>query len=92
VSIVSHGVGPITEKDITEAQSAGAVLFGFDVAVQSSALSSIVGVSVHLHKLIYKFQEDIQALVNDVNKKDKMSMGRNQAIDLVGQAHVQKIF
>ena len=33
IQVVSSGVGPITEKDLTEAQSVGAVLFGFDVPV-----------------------------------------------------------
>jgi translation initiation factor IF-2 len=87
-------VGPVSEKDIAEAESMNAILFGFDVAVQQNAVSYVeqAGVTVHLHKLIYKFQEDLEALVADVNRRDKEAFGRDANIEVVGQAHVQQIF
>lgn len=47
---------------------------------------------MHLHKLIYKFQEDLELLVEDVNEKDRAAFGRNQATETVGVARVQQIF
>lgn len=61
IQIVSTGVGPLTEKDLNEAQQIGAVILGFDIPVQPNIQNRIdsSGVSVHLHKLIYTFQDDI---------------------------------
>jgi len=57
IQIVNTGVGPLTEKDLSEAQKIGAVIFGFDIGAAPNILNRIEGadVSVHLHKLIYKF-------------------------------------
>ena len=57
ISIVSTGVGPLTEKDIHEASQVGAVVIGFDINASPNVQSRIdaSGVPVRLHKLIYKF-------------------------------------
>lgn len=69
IQIVSTGVGPLTEKDLNEASQIGAIIFGFDISAAPNLLTRLEGadVSVHLHKLIYKFQEDLENLVHDVN-------------------------
>lgn len=54
---MSTGVGPLTDKDLNEAHQIGAVIFGFDISVPPVVEGKIksAGVSVHTHKLIYKF-------------------------------------
>ena len=61
IQIVSTGVGPLTEKDLNEAHQIGAVILGFDIPISPNIQNRIesAGVSVHLHKLIYTFQDDI---------------------------------
>lgn len=61
INIIDYSVGPITEGDLANAASTGAVIVGFDVPattiVQKSAEAQ--GVCVRQHKIIYKFLEDI---------------------------------
>ena len=50
------------------------------------------GVSVHLHKLIYKFQEDLENLVFDTRQQDEMSRGRGAHLEILGEAEVLQMF
>jgi len=57
IQVVGTSVGPLTDKELKEAQNIGAIIFGFDISVPPSLEGRIegAGVSVHLHKLIYTF-------------------------------------
>lgn len=57
IQIVSTGVGSLTEKDLNDAQQIGAILIGFDITASASLASRVemMGITVRLHKLIYKF-------------------------------------
>mmetsp|Transcript_12957 Transcript_12957/g.20071 ORF Transcript_12957/g.20071 Transcript_12957/m.20071 type:complete len:118 (-) Transcript_12957:460-813(-) len=57
VQIVAEAVGPITDKEMSEAAAMGAVIIGFDIPVSApmKARAESLGVTVSLHKLIYKF-------------------------------------
>ena len=57
LQIVDTGVGPLTEKDLYEAQQTGAIIFGFDIKIAPNVAGRVPssGVPVRLHKLIYKF-------------------------------------
>jgi translation initiation factor IF-2 len=61
ISITDSSVGSISEADITNAQDTGAMIIGFDVqcptAVEKRCYDA--GVVVRLHKIIYKFNEDL---------------------------------
>jgi len=50
------------------------------------------GVAVHLHKLIYKFQDDLTDLVHDVNQRETLSKGKGLNLEIRGEAHVMQIF
>jgi translation initiation factor IF-2 len=50
------------------------------------------GVSVHLHKLIYKFQDDLENLVHDMNQKEELARGGGLNIEILGEAHILQIF
>jgi len=67
IHVVDAGVGPLTEQDLNTASQTGAVIFGFDIPVPANVQGRIdaSGVSVHIYKLIYKFQEDLEGLVAD---------------------------
>lgn len=94
IQIVNTGVGPLTEKDLNEASHIGATIFGFDVPVQANVVERFedAGVSVHLHKLIYTFQEDLEKLVHDVRQEELLERGQGMACQLCGEASIQQIF
>jgi translation initiation factor IF-2 len=50
------------------------------------------GVSVHLHKLIYKFQDDLENLVHDMKQKEELARGGGLNIEVLGEAHILQIF
>jgi len=49
-----------------------AIIFGFDVKCPQAIAkrTEAAGVPVKLHKIIYKFNEDMENLVHDVKMKD----------------------
>lgn len=61
-------MGPISEADISQAVSTGATILGFDVPCtqQNAKKAESVGVPIRLHKLIYKFTDDLSDILNDV--------------------------
>ena len=61
VSIADSGLGSITEADIANAQGMNAHIIGFDVTCTPGIERQLAdsGIVVRLHKLIYKFQEDL---------------------------------
>ena len=63
---------------------------GFDISVAPNVQNRIesAGIVVHLHKLIYKFQEDIENLVHDVKQREIMSKGKGLNLEIKGEAHV----
>lgn len=71
INVIDYSVGPITEGDLSNAAQTGAVIFGFDVTCNPIVTKSAEaqGVTVHQHKLIYKFVEDVENYVHDVKKE-----------------------
>ena len=90
VNVIDYQVGPITEGDLSNAAQTGAVIFGFDVPcnpmVQRSAESQ--SVSIHQHKLIYKYVEDIENYVHDVRREIQEEEGIAVNIEILGTAQV----
>lgn len=68
VQILDSGVGPISEADISQATSTGALIMGFDVPCTSQNVkkAEALGVTIKLHKLIYKFTDDLNDIIHDV--------------------------
>jgi translation initiation factor IF-2 len=94
INIVNTGIGPLVEKDLHEAQQMGAIIFGFDIQVAPNIGDRIrdAGVAVRMHKLIYKFQDDLDDLVHDIKEKQKLKSHRGMQIEATGEAHVHQIF
>lgn len=62
VKVVSSAVGDIAESDIAFAKTAGALLIGFNVALNSNlkALANREGVQVRLYRVIYELTDDLR--------------------------------
>ena len=90
IQVIESGVGPITEADIQNAASTSARIIGFDVPCSSSVTkrAEASGVIVRLHKLIYKFTDDLQDIVHDVVLSEAKARGETVRKEIVGQAQI----
>lgn len=68
VEIVGGSVGPVSESDITLAESTGAQIIGFGVAVPGKIkqLALRSGVDIRLYDVIYELIEDIRQQLNNL--------------------------
>jgi translation initiation factor IF-2 len=62
VSVISSGVGGITESDVTLAKASSAIVIGFNVrpAGKSRALADQEGVDIKLYQIIYDAIDDVK--------------------------------
>ena len=84
-------MGPITEADISNAVSTNAVILGFDVPCSGPVekKAEAAQITVRLHKLIYKFTDDVEDLVHDANLKEALARGQGMVKETIGQADIQ---
>lgn len=54
--------------------------------------SEAAGVPIKLHKLIYKFMDDLDDIVHDVRLKEKEVRGEDTAKEVVGTASILETF
>ncbi|MFA5776961.1 MAG: translation initiation factor IF-2 [Parcubacteria group bacterium] len=68
VQYIGTGVGNITESDVKIAESAGAIIFGFNVVVTPVAkrLSEGAGVSMKVYNIIYELVEEVKKMLSDM--------------------------
>ncbi len=94
IQIISTGVGPITEADLAQAASTNARIIGFDVTCSPAIQKKVeaAGVCVRLHKLIYKFTEDLSDIVHDLNLAEAKANGEATIKEIVGTAAVLQTF
>lgn len=50
------------------------------------------GVLIRLHKLIYKFTDDIEDLVHDVKLNEQKARGEGKIKNIEGSAQIMQIF
>src|SRR5690606_9433875 len=64
--IIHAGVGGITESDVTLAQTAGAVVIGFNVRAnaQARAAAEREGVEIRYYNIIYDLVDDVKAAMS----------------------------
>jgi translation initiation factor IF-2 len=87
VRIVGTGIGPITENDLYMAQSSNAVVYGFNVTMQSNVkqLASRNKITVRLFDVIYELIDDV--------KKDLTGLLRPQVVETeLGRLLVRAVF
>jgi len=87
VSVLSSGVGGITESDVTLAKASSAIVIGFNVrpAGKSRALADQEGVDIKLYQIIYDAIDDVKkAMVGMLSP-----VSREKAL---GKAEVRQVF
>jgi translation initiation factor IF-2 len=87
VRVVGSGIGPITENDLYMAQSSNAVVYGFNVTMQSNVkqLASRNKITVRLFDVIYELIDDV--------KKDLTGLLRPQVVETeLGRLLVRAVF
>lgn len=87
VSIVSSGVGGITESDINLAMASAAVVIGFNVRADASArkLIDAEGIDLRYYSIIYDVIDDVKAALSGMLSPDV----REQ---ITGIAEVREVF
>jgi translation initiation factor IF-2 len=87
VSVISAGVGAITESDIQLAAASNAIVLGFNVRADAAARNAIKdsGVDVRYYSVIYEVIDDIKAAVSGMLSPEI----REQ---IVGLAEVREVF
>lgn len=68
VKVVSQGIGDISESDINFAQTAGALLIGFNVTMGSAVkqLATRERVQIRLYKVIYELLDDLRQALSQM--------------------------
>jgi translation initiation factor IF-2 len=68
IQYIGTGVGNITESDVKIAESAGAIIFGFNVVVTPVAkrLAEGAGVSTRTYNIIYELVEEAKKMLSDM--------------------------
>jgi len=87
VKIISSSIGGITETDVVRAQSAEAVILGFNVRADASArrLASEAGVETRYYSIIYELIDDIHDAMSGLLKPELRE-------ELIGIAEVKDTF
>ncbi len=87
VKIVSSGVGGISETDVSLAQTAEAVILGFNVRADAAArrVASESGVEIRYYSIIYELIDDVRDAMSGLLKPELRE-------ELVGIAEVKDVF
>ncbi|MGD8340269.1 MAG: translation initiation factor IF-2 [Gammaproteobacteria bacterium] len=87
VTVISAGVGGITESDVQLAAASSAIILGFNVRADSAARAAIkdTGVDVRYYSVIYEAIDDVKAAVSGLLSPEI----REQ---IVGLAEVREVF
>jgi translation initiation factor IF-2 len=87
VNIVVSGVGGISESDVSLAETAGAVIFGFNVRAENSAKKFVEkeGLDLRYYKVIYDLVDDVRDALSGMLSPEIRE-------DIVGIAEVREVF
>jgi translation initiation factor IF-2 len=87
VSIVSSGVGAITESDVTLAQSTGAVILGFNVRADNAAKAKCQadGIDLRYYSIIYELIDDVRSAMSGL-------LAPEHRETILGVAQVRDVF
>ncbi len=87
VQVLHHGVGGITESDVTLANASNALIIGFNVRAnaQARALAAREGVNMRYYNVIYNVIDDAKALLSGM-------LAPSEREEYLGQAKVLQVF
>jgi translation initiation factor IF-2 len=72
IKVVASGVGDINEGDVRQAESSGAIVYGFNVNLSSQVkrLATANKISVRLFNVIYELLDDVKRTIEDKLEPD----------------------
>ncbi len=87
VRVISSGVGPISESDVTLAESSEAVLLGFNVRADATARrkSDAAGMDIRYYSVIYGLIDDVKAAMSGM-------LAPEHREKILGVADVREVF
>ncbi|XP_002733366.2 translation initiation factor IF-2, mitochondrial-like [Saccoglossus kowalevskii] len=87
LQLAHWGVGMVTIKDIEMAQMFNGIVYGFNVTVHPEAqiLARKEGVTIKLHKVIYKLLDDLK---DDLSSK----LPLKEEYEVIGEANLLQVF
>jgi len=87
VTVVSSGVGGITESDVNLAAASKAIVIGFNVRADASAREAVkeTGVDVRYYSIIYEAIDDVKAAISGLLSPEIRE-------EIVGLAEVKEVF
>ena len=87
VNIIHSGAGAITEQDVSLAQTAPALVVGFNVRPNANAreLAEREGVDIRLYRVIYDAIDDVKAALSGMLKPEERE-------SILGEAEVRQTF
>lgn len=87
VTIVSSGVGGITESDINLAAASGAIVIGFNVRADASARRAVddAGVDLRYYSVIYEAIDDVKSAMSGLLSPELRE-------EIIGLAEVKDVF
>jgi translation initiation factor IF-2 len=87
VNIVHSGAGGISEQDVTLAQTAAAIVVGFNVRPNANAreLAEREGVDIRLYRVIYDAIDDVKAALSGMLKPEERET-------ILGEAEIRQTF
>ncbi len=87
VRVISSGVGPISESDVTLAESSEAVLLGFNVRADSTARRKAdnAGMDIRYYSVIYGLIDDVKAAMSGL-------LAPEHREKILGVAEVREVF
>jgi len=87
VRVIHHGVGAITESDITLAEASGTPVIGFNVRANAPARASAnqKGVEIRYYSVIYDLVDDVKAAASGL-------LGAEIRENFIGYAQIKEVF
>jgi len=87
VRVISSGVGPISESDVTLAESSEAVLLGFNVRADSAARrkADVANIDIRYYSVIYGLIDDVKAAMSGM-------LAPEHREQILGIAEVREVF
>ncbi|WP_434352907.1 translation initiation factor IF-2 [Psychrobacter sp. HD31] len=87
VRVISSGVGPITESDVTLAESSEAVLLGFNVRADNAGRRKAddEGIDIRYYSVIYGLIDDVKAAMSGM-------LAPEHREEILGIADVREVF
>jgi translation initiation factor IF-2 len=87
VNIVHSAAGAITEQDVTLAQTAGAIVVGFNVRPNANAreLAERESVDIRMYRVIYDAIDDVKAALSGMLKPEERQR-------VLGEAEIRQMF